>query len=69
MISNNTELKEQHIIQAADIPSTVFVADLPTNTSYLDLSEYFEKNAGPCTIVIKRPLFKKFYFAFICFTD
>lgn len=29
---------------------TIFLADLPRNTSYIDLSEYFEKLIGPCVI-------------------
>ena len=33
---------------------TVFLADLPRTTSYLDLSEYFEEKVGPCVIAIKR---------------
>ena len=33
---------------------TIFLADLPRNTSYIDLSEYFEKKVGPCIIAIKR---------------
>jgi hypothetical protein len=33
---------------------TIFLADLPRNTSYIDLSEYFEKIIGPCVIQIKR---------------
>ena len=33
---------------------TVYIADLPRTTSYLDLSEIFEKGVGPCSIQIKR---------------
>ena len=33
---------------------TIFLADLPRNTSYIDLSDYFEKTIGPCVIAIKR---------------
>ena len=32
----------------------IYVADLPKTTGYLDLSDYFEKNVGPCQICIKR---------------
>lgn len=42
------------IVSPSSIASTVYVADLPRNTSYLDLVELFEKTIGPCTIQIKR---------------
>ena len=45
----------------------IFVSDLPRSTSYLDVSDYYEKNIGPCQICIKRPLFKNFYYAFVMF--
>lgn len=45
----------------------IYVADLPRQTSYLDLSDFYEKNVGPCQICIKRPLFKNFYYAFVMF--
>jgi len=41
-------------ISPTDAPSTVYIADLPKNTSYLDLAEIFEKKIGPCTIQMKR---------------
>ena len=31
---------------------TIFLADLPRNTSYLHLSSFFEDNIGPCVIYI-----------------
>jgi hypothetical protein len=34
--------------------STIYVADLPRKTSYIDLAECFEKQIGPCEIIIKR---------------
>ena len=45
----------------------IFVSDLPRNTAYLDVSDYYEKHVGPCQICIKRPLFKNFYYAFVMF--
>lgn len=51
------------------VPCTIYVADLPRNTSYLDLYECFDKGIGACEIIIKRPLFKNFYFAFIIFKE
>ena len=41
-------------VQPMNVSSTLYLADLPRNTSYLDLSEIFEKNIGACTISIKR---------------
>ena len=26
----------------------VYISDLPKTTGYIDLSDYFEKNVGPC---------------------
>lgn len=51
------------------VSCTIYVADLPRTTSYLDLYECFEKGIGPCDIIIKRPLFKNFYFAFVIFKE
>jgi hypothetical protein len=41
-------------ISPLNVSSTLYLADLPRNTSYLDLAEIFEKNIGACTISIKR---------------
>lgn len=52
---NNIEVKENSLpMGPANIAATVYVADLPKATSYLELAEFFEKNGGPCNIVIKR---------------
>lgn len=40
--------------QSENTHKMVFISDLPRNTSYLDLADYFEKNIGPCQICIKR---------------
>jgi hypothetical protein len=32
----------------------IYIADLPRHTSYLDISDFYEKNIGPCQICIKR---------------
>lgn len=45
----------------------IFISDLPRNTAYLDVADYYEKHIGPCQICIKRPLFKHFYYAFVMF--
>jgi hypothetical protein len=41
-------------ITAENAQRTIFVADLPKSITYLDLSEFFEQNIGPCNINIKR---------------
>lgn len=37
-----------------NVHKMIFISDLPRNTSYLDLSDYYEKHVGPCQICIKR---------------
>lgn len=54
-------------VSAENAARTLYLADLPRNTSYLDIAEYFENRIGSCLIAIKRPLFKNFYFAFVQF--
>lgn len=54
-------------VSAENAARTIYLADLPRNTSYLDISEFFESRVGSCLIAIKRPLFKNFYFAFVQF--
>jgi hypothetical protein len=41
-------------ITSDNAPRTVYVADLPKSITYLELSEFFEKNIGTCQIAIKR---------------
>ena len=41
-------------ITAENATRTVYVADLPKSITYLELTEFFENKAGPCTISIKR---------------
>jgi hypothetical protein len=41
-------------ITAENAQRTLYVADLPKSITYLDLSEFFEQNIGPCNITIKR---------------
>lgn len=59
LISNNPSgLGEDTSLQFSVDPSsanrTIFLADLPRSTSYLDISSYFEEKVGPCVIAIKR---------------
>jgi hypothetical protein len=49
--------------------ATIYVADLPLTTTYMDLVDCFERDFGSCEIVIKRSLFKNFHFAYVCFKD
>lgn len=48
--------------------ATIYVADLPLTTTYVDLVDCFER-IGPCEVIIKRSLFKLFYFAYVSFKD
>jgi hypothetical protein len=41
-------------ITAENAQRTLYVADLPKSITYLDLSEFFEQNIGPCNLTIKR---------------
>ena len=41
-------------ITAENAQRTLYVADLPKSITYLDLSEFYEQNIGPCNISIKR---------------
>lgn len=41
-------------ITPANQPFTIYVGDLPKNTSYIDLAQIFEKGIGPCTIQMQR---------------
>jgi hypothetical protein len=41
-------------VDPASASRTIFLADLPRSTSYLDISSYFEEKVGPCVIAIKR---------------
>jgi RNA recognition motif-containing protein len=44
----------QVYITAENAQRTIYVGDLPKSITYLDLSEFFEQNVGPCNITIKR---------------
>ena len=57
----------QVYISAENSARTIYLADLPKSITYFDISEFFETNVGPCSITIKRPMFKDFYFAFVQF--
>ena len=41
-------------VSAENANRTIYLADLPRNTSYMDLSDFYESRVGSCQIVIKR---------------
>ena len=56
-------------IRSDFLDATIYVADLPLNVTYKDLVAVFERQIGPCEVVIKRHLFKNFHFAYVNFKD
>eukprot|EP00347_Sterkiella_histriomuscorum_P011819 403370981 len=51
-------------------PSTVFIGDIPKDVSQVELFEYLRENVGgEFEIVLKRPAFRYFYYAFCKFND
>ena len=51
---HNKDFPYQVFITPDNAPRTIYVADLPKSITYLELSEYMEKNIGNCVIAIKR---------------
>ena len=48
-LTRNTTLMDFRASSAQDnAHRMIYVADLPRQTSYLDLSDFYEKNIGPC---------------------
>ena len=41
-------------VSAENANRTIYLADLPRNTSYMDISEFYESKIGSCQIMIKR---------------
>ena len=41
-------------VSAENANRTIYLADLPRTTSYMDISDYFESRVGSCQIAIKR---------------
>ncbi len=56
-IERDGPFNPQFQFTTANTAATVYLTDLPRNTSYIDLAEIFEKTIGPCSIQIKRYLF------------
>lgn len=49
-----SDFESRIYVSAENANRTVYVADLPRNTSYMDLSDYYESRVGSCQIAIKR---------------
>ena len=41
-------------ITAENALRTLYIADLPKSITYVELSDFFEQNIGPCNITIRR---------------
>lgn len=52
--ANQKDLSHNVYITTDNAPRTIYVADLPKSITYLELSEFMEKNIGTCVITIKR---------------
>ena len=52
--SSFSEYESRIYVSAENANRTVYLADLPRNTSYMDISEFYENRIGSCQIVIKR---------------
>ena len=52
--SNLADYESRIYVSAENANRTIYVADLPRNTSYMDLSNFYESNIGSCQIAIKR---------------
>lgn len=51
---HNKDFSNQVFITQDNAPRTIYVADLPKSITYLELTEYMEKNIGSCVVAIKR---------------
>ena len=49
-----SDFESRIYVSAENANRTVYLADLPRNTSYMDLSDYYESRVGSCQIAIKR---------------
>ena len=52
--SSLSEYDSRIYVSAENANRTIYLADLPRNTSYMDLSEFYEQRIGSCQIAIKR---------------
>ena len=46
--TSNIDFENRLYVSRENARKTLFLADLPRTTSYLDLSEFFEQKVGPC---------------------
>ena len=53
-LSGGSDFDNRVYVSPENAARTIYLADLPKSVSYLELSEYFEQNVGPCMIAIKR---------------
>lgn len=49
-----SDFESRIYVSAENANRTIYLADLPRNTSYMDLSDYYESRVGSCQIAIKR---------------
>ena len=52
--SNINDYDSRIYVSAENANRTIYLADLPRNTSYMDLSNFYEGKIGSCQIAIKR---------------
>ena len=52
--SVSSDSESRIYVSAENANRTIYLADLPRNTSYMDLSEYYESRVGSCQIIVKR---------------
>ena len=53
-LSTGNDYDNRVYITAENAARTIYLADLPKSASYIELSEFFENQVGPCMIAIKR---------------
>jgi len=53
-LSAGNDYDNRVFITAENAARTIYLADLPKQASYIELSEFFENQVGPCMIAIKR---------------
>ncbi len=57
-----------HCVSQENVHKTVYIADLPKDINIAAISEYFEKRlSSQPQITIKRPIFSRFYYAYVTF--
>ncbi len=54
LVGAGSDYENRVYITQENANRTIYLADLPKSATYLELSEFFEKEVGPCMIAIKR---------------